>query len=459
MVHTLSRLFQRGGHTYILQDGYYDYEGSTIKDPPSGTPDNPTIIKADNDGLSIIDGKGVRSGININKPRTQYITIEGFRIQNPGEQPAVIVHSPDNTDLVDQTNNIIILRTGARGGAKDTNNSVWGIARIRDSLFEDIWGWGAGRYVMSVYSSTKVTVRRAVFRWDQWDGLLYKPSDPKFNMSLYNTHDSLVENVILLDSNPGAHGGFYIPSNDNGKTAIYTSSSNNTILGMISLNINGTGISDEGGSGEDNTNNRFENIVSWGNKHGFTIPKNSHNTSLTHGTLGGGFRGTYFGGAINGVTNVTLKNCLVYNNSDRGINGPLNSDYNNIYLNSPNYSSATPGPHDISTQPGLKYLLRTETGSTNKGADSDGGDIGATIIKRYQNGILSNKILWPYPYEARIKNDLCETETRGFCNAATLTHYIWEYLGNPLPTEYDNGDSSDTIPPNPPNGLTLTIIP
>lgn len=460
--YTLSHAFSKGGgHTYILKDGLYNYEGGTITNPPSGSTTSPTMIQAEHDGKAVIDGAGVRSGIDIRQAGTHHIVIEGLRLQNSGEGPAVSIQSPDATSLTNQINNITIRRTGAFGSAVNTNNNVWSLARIRDSLFEEVWGWGAGRYVLSVYGGTKVTVRRAVLRWDRWDGLAYKPGDPKFNMSLYNTYDSLLENVILLDGTTatggGDRGGILLAGNSNGDTAPYTGSSNNVILGMISLNNVGNGLASESG-GAVNNNNRFENVVSWGNVYAITVPRNSSNTTLNHVTLGGGSYGTYFGGGGNQVTNLSLKNSLIHNNSNSGINGSVTSDYNNVYSNSPNYNGASPGAHDSSIQPGLKYLLRAETGTPNKGAASDGGDIGATIIKRYQNGTLTNENLWPFPNEARIKADLCANESRGFCGKSSLTHYIWEFLGNPLPAEYANGGgTSDTIPPASPKGLTLTI--
>ncbi|HNP27864.1 MAG TPA: hypothetical protein PKK23_02385 [Nitrospirales bacterium] len=461
--YTLSHAFSKGGgHTYVLKDGQYNYEGGTIANPPSGTATTPTIIQAEHDGKAIIDGAGVRSGVDISQTGTHHVIIEGFRLQNCGEGPAVSVQSPDGTSLANQINNITIRRTGAYGNAVNTNNNVWNLSRIRDSLFEDVWGWGAGRYVLSLYGATNVTLRRAVLRWDRWDGLAYKPGDPKFNMSLYNTHDSLVENVILLDGTTatggGDRGGILLAGNSNGNTALYTESSNNAILGTISLNNVGSGLASESGGGI-NTNNRFENVVSWNNEYAVTVPKKGNNTTLNHVTLGGGSNGTYFGGSGNQVTNTSLKNSLVHNNENSGINGSVTSDYNNVYSNNPNYNGATPGTHDISIQPGLKYILRAETSSPNKGAASDGGDMGATIIKRYQNGSLTNQNLWPFPNEARIKADLCGNETRGLCSKASLTHYIWEFLGNPLPSEYADGSGSgpDTVPPASPKGLTLTI--
>jgi hypothetical protein len=124
----------------------------------------------------------------------------------------VQVISPVGTAVSSQTNNIIVRRIGTKGAATSSNNPVWSIARVRDSLLEDVWGWGNGRYSMSVYGCTNVTVRRGVFRWDGWGAGAEKPGYPKFNLGVYNTHDTF-ENIVLMDaaSDPsgGDKGGLY----------------------------------------------------------------------------------------------------------------------------------------------------------------------------------------------------------------------------------------------------------
>ena len=105
--------------------------------------------------------------------------------------------------------------------------------------------------------------------------------------------------------------------------------------------------------------------------------------------------------------------------------------------------------------PSLLYLTRIETGSPLKSAGLGGADIGATILNRYgadgtrygdaNYNTLTSTALWPWPNEARIKQQMCVGAgvTRGFCstgtrrdmvNPVTLTSYIWEQLGNPIPS-------------------------
>jgi hypothetical protein len=140
----------------------------------------------------------------------------------------------------------------------------------------------------------------------------------------------------------------------------------------------------------------------------------------------------------------------------------LTSDYNTYHGNGANFGNTwgvpppTAGPNDVYVAPGLLYLCRVEEGSPLKGAASDGGDIGATVLKRYgvsgtlwgEPGydVLTDESLWPFPNEQVIKQEMSSWDgpndaTRGFCAAGdslsggpiTLTSYIWEYLGSPCP--------------------------
>lgn len=434
------------GDTLVVRDGRY-YQ--SIDPAISGTSGSPIVIRAENDGGVILDGGGVRSGIAIysNPPATvSYITIEGFRVENCGERPAVEVRSQDGTALSSQTHHIVIRRTGARGDAVSSNNPVWSIARTRDSLLEDVWGWGDGRYTINLYGCTRVTVRRGVFRWDGWGAGASQPQNPKFNMGVYDTHDSLIENVLLLDAavDPygGDKGGLYVPGNSNGTTAPYGDSDDNTFKGVISLNNVGVGLGVEGGSGGTNDNNRFENVISWGNSYyGVTVPHKASGTKFDHVTVAFNTNGFYIGGSSSSVSGTTICNSIIDSNPPRGINGPATTCYNIVFGNGTDYlNGASPGPNSISQDPLLNCRVRIEDGSPGKGTASDGGDRGATVLKRYVDGQLTADDLWPWPYQDRIRADLCESETRGLCDSSwsSLTEYVWGCTDDTAPSDPTN---------------------
>ncbi len=139
------------------------------------------------------------------------------------------------------------------------------------------------------------------------------------------------------------------------------------------------------------------------------------------------------------------------------------SSYNSYFGNTKNYggSAKTPaaGAHDMTSDltAGLKYLPRVEAGSTLATASSSGGRLGADV--RYMWGAtgtlygeagydsITTSCLWPFPNEDVIKAEMASYSgpgaagARGFATGTsldgtsqTLTKYIWEYLGNKIPT-------------------------
>lgn len=184
------------------------------------------------------------------------------------------------------------------------------------------------------------------------------------------------------------------------------------------------------------------------------------------------------------------------------------SEYNNVY----NVEGLVDVYNTISTNTktlnpatnGLLYPVRIENGSTLETAGKNNERLGANIIKQYgKSGTMygepgynllqdgtngqADVNLWPFPNEDLIKSKMqeysytgpfCATPgalcipggnatisgNRGFASSTakqlngtsdvTLTSYIWEALGNPIPPEI-YGESSDTTPPSAPTGLSV----
>jgi hypothetical protein len=125
---------------------------------------------------------------------------------------------------------------------------------------------------------------------------------------------------------------------------------------------------------------------------------------------------------------------------------------------------------------GLLYLPRIEAGSTLKTAGPSKARIGADLTYQYgksgtlwgeagynllQDGTNGQAVakLWPFPNEDVIKAKLAEYSNhgvkgaRGFCAGTskdgtpqTLTKYIWEYLGNQIPSDIYGSTGGLTAP-------------
>ena len=170
----------------------------------------------------------------------------------------------------------------------------------------------------------------------------------------------------------------------------------------------------------------------------------------------------------------------------------MNGNYNAFSGNGANYGGVrTPsaGARDItnhsiiygaSTNPSgsLRYLPRgPETGSLLASAGENGSRIGAQVVWKIgldgtlygepgwntvrspENGYgRPEDRLWPFPNEAVIKTEMAAyngaglSGTRGFSapgnglygGPRTLTSYIWEYLGNPCPSDVCSSSGTRT---------------
>jgi hypothetical protein len=123
---------------------------------------------------------------------------------------------------------------------------------------------------------------------------------------------------------------------------------------------------------------------------------------------------------------------------------------------------------------GLLYPVRIETGSILLKSSSTNGRVGVDITKRIgidgtfygETGynILTDIDLWPWPNENAIRKTMqgyspgVLSGSRGFCAAAkqkngvddiTLTSYIWEYLGNKMPSDIYANSKSLSVPGTP----------
>ncbi|MBN2169508.1 MAG: hypothetical protein JW738_09710 [Actinobacteria bacterium] len=456
------------GDTLIVKDGTYS---ERIENPVSGTPDSYTTIAAERDGGVIIDGSLAgewENALDIYDGR--YIRIEGMKFRGGRTDgtgnSAAAVYGSDHIKIMRCAFYDPSLRSREEtpGG---TNYPTFSISGCSYMLVEDCWAWGYGRYKFESYNSDHVIFRRCLARYDRM-----KAHYPMAVFSIYGSPYNQLQNCIAIDSDQdlyyegidesseGFYGGFVSPNN---------SPENNNrgmkILGCMALNVSG----DQGGGSLLTYGDQYiRDTIVWDCLGGITygVPNMNASVSAEHLTCGGvyGEQSDYTPSGGNGATcwedglGTSITNSLFIDNNEYGIFNFRGSDYNDFfnnkagnYGNSWGQSHTVAGPNDIYLDPEIKYITRIEPGSPLKGAASDGGDIGATVLKRYgvsetlygESGYeqLTDRDLWPWPNQYRIQNDMGSyigppSGSRGFCApGANLTEYVWEYLGNPVPND------------------------
>ncbi len=170
------------GDTLLLLDGVYTGDGSMIRvtEPLQGTPEAPITIKAINDGKVLIDGESVRYPVQLSK--TQYVQVEGI---NACRSKMTVV-------TVSRSSHCAIRRVCAWDAADD-NTNIFGVHYGDYNLVEDCAGWGIARKTYSCSQNGNYTTFRRC--WGRWEGCTNV--GPKMVMTVsYNSHHTLVENCI-----------------------------------------------------------------------------------------------------------------------------------------------------------------------------------------------------------------------------------------------------------------------
>jgi hypothetical protein len=454
---TLTDSFQHmsSGDTLIIKDGTYTGDRNmigiydTAVEPPKGTSSAYTTIKAEHDGGVIFDGQSSRCMFYLVNSGARYFKFEGIIWQNMN----------GSTVYLQDASYIKFIKCGAGDSASGNNMNFCCGRNTSYILFENCYSWGTGRYKFATYHSDHVIFRQCVGRPDG----INAGGEPAAIFVAYASTYVKFQNCIAIDADQTAYwsnigdrqGSFYVPCTDGQSNYIDYDQS-------IGLNVKLGGI--QSSKNTDSANVKFTNIVIWDSDDSGTtlnMVRGSSNT-VKNCTFGNGTESSdiwYWDGA-----NGTLKNTIMYHMVFSGAMfaaAPNTQDYNCYYANSK--TSGRSGSHDLTsydpTTGSLKYLPRIEQGSTLKGAGESSADIGANVLTLIgTSGALWGETgyatdtgvsMWPFPNEALIKTKLAAynkggvSGARGFCasgkqlngtDAITLTSYIWEYMGNAMPS-------------------------
>ena len=444
-------LRMKAGDELVLLDGTYSEAAGTghISYPgpgpgaggkhsdqvPSG-PDEarPTVVRAQNPGNVRVEG-ALFVGRSFRKDRN--IVIDGLTFEGGG--------------ALYNTQHVTLRNCGFHGPLMvGTNDHDQGNER---NLIEDVWVWASGQRIIAInYRALKNVWRRVVVRGDGCGRRECQGSgNPNVGITVYDSSDVSMQNIIVVDRilapNDSPYADFAVAQHTPGAWLF----GRNEWLGTISLKAPDQGYYFEPDETIDPTI-RISNAIAWDSPgSGFNLARAGTNIRLENLTT----RSIHYDGirVASELTSGQIANALVAGAGRYGINAALRSTHVNVHgaKGAYNQSKCADGCFDKDPRggkdPALRYLVRIEEGSPLKGAGVRGADIGANVVLRYGRegtrfgdegyNILTNAPLWPWPNEARIKAEMCADERtrRGFCNAPSLTRYIWDYLGNKMPDD------------------------
>ncbi len=451
------------GDTLLIADGVYDGRNNYINDGinaiASGTASQPTVIKAQNPLRVRI--RNVNNFGYYDSPlrvRGNYVDIDGFVFDLLDNS------STPQVGILEGSYHRLTRSIFRQQGAVDTFGG-WLYVGGSYHLIEDVAGVGAARYGFSTGGPTDnshhIIFRRVVGRFD------FSPSaQPKATFNAYgnndnfNVHHIWYQNCIAVDGQKGPaanaqagieghYGAWYFPKNlDAGWITASLALNNRTdYAGFFVQELQGR-------------NTVLQDLISWNNDGAAIRWNGTGSTNLQRITAGAHTYALYNG---NSTLPSTLSDSwfqLALGQTLLQTNGGFSQFTNNAFWP---FSSAF-GTAPINPGGALQYLPNAATVSGNT-------TIGARMLQRFgQSGArwgeagfdqLTNQALWPWPYEDDIKRVFAEPNTplagntpasnntvRGFTVATdafgqpmTLTRYIWQYLGQPIPANIYQADA------------------
>ena len=403
------------GDTLFLHDGTYTPSNSgRLKVTKSGTAEAYIRFAALNDGKAIIDSQNIASA-PIDVSYRKYISIKGIVGKN----------ATNSVVLAYMTSYVNFYRVSAYNANVDDNRHVWDISSSHHILLEDCVGSGTGRIMLNIYKSDSIVARRAYLRFTHTNR-----TDGKGAAQIYGSSNVTFENVVST-IDPTWEGAGAIGPHVWGKDG---SIENAKCLGCVSYDID----QPESNNSDDFAfqtylsslpGGVFVNCVGINNHAGLkwngsdppvTIEQNTfvdHDKGIAH------FMPTQSdcAGKENMKSRAIVRNNVLLNsrvgldNNTRydpcGLLASYENEYNVFHNVSTPYQNVVAGTGDRVLDPNYDvnkygkgaYLMRPVA---LKGLGKNGADVGAEVLFRYRDTVLTEEPLWPWPMESRIADEL-----------------------------------------------------
>ena len=396
------------GSTLYLMDGTYNSSNSGYPDidcnssAKNGTATQRITIKAENERKAFLQGDG-SPYYPFQMDYCSYWIIEGLYMElgDFDREPP----NTGNVFAVTDSSNLIIRRNLARFNNRYQDGAIFQIYRSSDSLIEENEIYSYHRHGFSGSRSSNLVFRRNYANSRSYADI--SGGHPSVNsisradsgFLFYPGSNNIVENSI----SEGNAVGFRVLARNG-------TADDNRFYGNISLKELIGGFVTAGGITEERTPHRilFENFASINSERGLDLRSVKENYCNNCTLMGGDDRGLNVvqSGGIdesgNGPFSFFSENLLTINNSERGIYikpeiqswiiDSVNS-FNNLYDYFPLVSNNYLNKQSNDPQLG-SCLVYIPDSSPMKGAGLNGEDIGANILYRYQDGMLTNEPLW-----------------------------------------------------------------
>jgi hypothetical protein len=480
-----------------IYEGFDNYIGLTdrgaLQHPASGTPQQLTTIMAEHIGEVILRNDAsvkLRASNSGAWPAVSYVAIKGLF----AEDGQFAVNGYDDGNRISRHHHIKFINNGASGIEYDSPFSAF---RSDDILFENNYAFGRGRYKFSSYQSSNIVWRRNVARYDvgSFDGEPKGTYSAYTTMNFLIANNIAIDGDQSEFVSRGEMAGEYTSpttsGHSRGKMTRNIQLNSELIFGNMDEQIsNGYGGDSDVElshmvSWDVRPSSRY--VMTWGS---------AWFDHMTMGNIQSeNFSDQFFNGYhqnTRGLTNSILHNFnngnLFYGISQEDNHIAIDRNVERFGVNYVNISSFS-GEEDTApsaapsnlqnisyldpiastdTPTGaLRYLVRSESNNNLAQLSGDGQPLGATVMTMLgKSGTFygapgfneeTNIPMWPFPLQDIIKEKMqaysytgpiyANTDSgrvqvgeaelsgdRGFAvEEQSLSHYIWNYLGNLVP--------------------------
>lgn len=461
------------GDTLLLTNGTYGDDTSTGKIFISRlicTVGNELTIRALNQRQAKIVDNGTGRPVNIEN--SAYIVVDGLYARST-DNIGGKVGTPFRVNL---SHHVTFRNNVARNPNRYANTPVYSALNSQDILYEDNEAYVFHRHCVTGWQSERIVVRRQYCNprggkipgGFSAGGMPLSSGDSVFSM--YPCKNCILENSIADGT---THPMYLNEMNATFGSGVLMSGS--TVLGSICYKCNaGNGIYPNSRKVADATNHTPLNItirdvaiVDYGAPANGIRCSDCVNVTIDHVTVLGTNTGSNgisadqtSTGATASQSSITITNTVVQDMAGSGYSicsgCPYSGNHLYSYNNGRAFSPGTPGNWGSTHtgSPGFGACkMWIPAGSPLKGAGTGGSDIGATILYRYVNGVLTSTPLWDpttgeFPHGAP---DLDGTNRAAGQSLFDIHIRLNVNTGGcSFPRNYGNGDSK---PPASPVGL------
>lgn len=467
------------GDTLLLMDGTYGDGKSTGKIAISltCTAGNPLTIRAVNQRKAKIVDNG--TGIAVNVTKSAYIVVDGLYATSTDNPSSTA--SNGRPFVIADSNNITFRNLVGKNPNRYANAHVFPALRSQYILYEDLEGYVFHRHCVTGWESTNMVVRRvycAPRGGRIADGYNAKAglggADSAFSM--YPCRDCILENSIadgttgpmyLTEMNATYGGGVLMRGSQvlgsicykcNYGNGIYINSRYNSGLNYTPQNITVRDVAfiDQDSIGyairvSDGVNITLDRITAMSTPgHGATTQRGLQTDDNQGSRLGTdatqnsitvtnfqatGFAG--FGFNITGFDTWSVAGFIAHDNAKAATPAFTHANWSNT-------STASPGMGNCK--------VWVPAGAAAKGAGVGGADIGANILYRYVNAVLTTTPLWDprtgeFPYGAEDADGTNRVPGESLFDIHKRLNV--NTGGCPFPKNYGDGDSDTSGPAAP----------